>query len=82
MYKIVNYKITKIIHTDYPAQGSEPEPLHVEQENIIFAHDCALHWLHRQGITFFHKSLLHKSIEYWAYKIAAVHIVHTIFSHD
>ena len=35
-----------------------------------------------KGIYFF-LTLLHKSIKYWAYKIAGtIHIVHTIFSHD
>ena len=31
---------------------------------------------------FFFLRLLHESIEYWAYEIAAVHIVHVIISHD
>ena len=36
----------------YLARGLNPEPLHVETENSRFAHDCAFHWLHRQGNTF------------------------------
>ena len=38
------------------ARGSNPEPLHAEQEKSHFAHDCALHWLHNHGNTFLLKA--------------------------
>ena len=41
-----------------PCQDLNPEPLHVEQGKSRFAHDCAVHWLQRQGNTFIFKASL------------------------
>ena len=77
----VNYKLPQRIQAVYLARGSNLEPIHAEQEKNYFAHNCDFHWLQRQGNNFFLR-LLHESIVYWACKIAAIHIVHTISSHE
>ena len=53
----------------------------MDQEKNRFAHDCAFHWLQRQGNTFILKAYS-RVYRILASDIATVHIVHTISSHD
>ena len=45
-----------IYYVYYLAQESNLEYLHKDNENSLFAHDRAIHWLHHQGITLLFKS--------------------------
>ena len=65
-----------------PCPGFEPQDLFMWNKKIVNLRmtspsiGCTV-----KGILFF-LTLLHESIVYWASEIAAVHIVHTISSHD